>query len=277
MKNKIAKICTSFCFALAWVSELEAATYHFELDGPRIQGGLLQGRTAPNAEVTFNGDRIRVSDQGHFLIGFHRDEPGKAEVAVIYADGHLARHIIEVKQREYEIQRIDGLPSSLVTPSDDSLKRINRENASIRKARAIDDPRVDFLSGFQWPTKGIISGIYGSQRILNGKPRRPHYGVDIAAPDGTKVVAPADGVVTLINPDMFFSGGTMILDHGHGLSSAFLHLSKMHVSEGDRIQGGDLIAEVGSTGRVTGAHLDWRINLFGRRLDPQLLVGEMPR
>ena len=147
----------------------------------------------------------------------------------------------------------------------------------VKKARTIDDPRADFLSGFRWPIKGRISGVYGSQRILNGEPRRPHFGIDIAAPTGTKVGAPADGVVTMVHPDMFFSGGTMIVDHGHGLSSAFLHLSRILVEKGDRVVQGQTIAEVGSTGRSTGPHLDWRINLFDRRLDPSLLVGPMPK
>ena len=259
------------------VAESTASNYVFELDGPRVQGGLLQGRTAPDAEVAFNGDRIRVSAEGLFLVGFHRDEPDQAVVAVTYADGHQAQHTIKVERREYEIQRIDGLPTRLVSPSEDDLQRIREESAAVRKVRTLDDPRADFLSGFQWPTTGIITGVYGSQRILNGEKRRPHFGIDIAAPEGTEVLAPADGVVTLVNPDMFFSGGTMILDHGHGLSSAFLHLSRIIATEGEAVKQGDVIAEVGSTGRVTGDHLDWRINLFERRLDPHLLVGPMPQ
>ena len=145
-----------------------------------------------------------------------------------------------------------------------------------REARKLDAERTDFLTGFIWPAKGRISGVYGSQRILNGQPRRPHFGVDVAAPVGTEVRAPADGVVTMVHSDMFYSGGTMILDHGHGLSSSFLHLHRILVKKGQRIRQGDLIAEIGATGRVTGPHLDWRINLFAKRLDPQLLVSEMP-
>jgi murein DD-endopeptidase MepM/ murein hydrolase activator NlpD len=155
------------------------------------------------------------------------------------------------------------------------MVRIRQDIALAKKARARNDPREDFLAGFQWPVKGRISGVYGSQRVLNGKPRRPHFGVDVAAPVGAIVRAPADGVVTLAHGDMFFSGGTLIVDHGHGLSSSFLHLSAILVKEGDRIGQGEPIAKVGATGRVSGPHLDWRMNLLGNRLDPQLLVGPM--
>ena len=173
------------------------------------------------------------------------------------------------------LQRIDGLPPKKVSPSKEDMKRIRKEYAMVRDARARDDAREDFLGGFVWPVKGRISGVYGSQRILNGQPRRPHFGVDVAAPVGTLVRAPAPGIVTLTHDDMFFSGGTLIIDHGHGLSSTFIHLNAILVKEGERVSQGDPIAEVGATGRVTGPHLDWRMNLQGARLDPQLLVEPM--
>ena len=248
------------------------------LDGPRIQGGLLRGQVPPGSAVEFEGDAVRVSKDGWFLIGFGRDAPPTAELVVVFPDGRRERQELTVERREYDIQRIDGLPPGKVTPrSDEDIARIMAEIRMTRQARAIDDPRTDFLSGFRWPIRGRISGVYGSQRILNGEPRRPHFGIDIAAPTGTRVAAPADGVVTLVHPDMFFSGGTMIVDHGHGLSSAFLHLSRILVEKGQRVAQGETIAEVGSTGRSTGPHLDWRINLFGRRVDPALLVGPMPQ
>ena len=253
-----------------------AAETGLRLDGPRVQGGLLRGRVPPGSTVEYEGDAVRVSQDGWFLVGFGRDASPEAELVVVYPDGRSERQVLEVEPREYDIQRIDGLPPSKVTPSEEDLVRIRAEVKMVKKARAVDDPRTDFLSGFQWPVKGIISGVYGSQRILNGEPRRPHFGIDIAAPRGTKVVAPTDGVVTLVHPDMYFSGGTMIVDHGHGLSSAFLHLSRILAEEGERVAQGQVIAEVGSTGRSTGPHLDWRINLFGRRLDPAFLVGPMP-
>ena len=254
-----------------------AAETGVRLDGPRIQGGLLRGRVPPGSTVEFEGEPVRVSEGGWFLAGFGRDAPPEAELVVVLPDGRRERRILAVERREYRIQRIDGLPPGKVTPrSEEDLARIRAEVRMVKQARSIDDPRTDFLGGFRWPTKGRISGVYGSQRILNGEPRRPHFGIDIAAPTGTEVVAPADGVVTLLHPDMFFSGGTMIVDHGHGLSSSFLHLSRILVETGERVAQGQPIAEVGSTGRSTGPHLDWRINLFDRRLDPALLVGPMP-
>ena len=232
----------------------------------------------PGSAVEFEGEAVRVSKDGWFLVGFGRDAPPTAQLVVVFPDGRRERQELTVERREYAIQRIDGLPPGKVTPrSDEDIARIMAEIRLTKQARAIDDPRTDFLSGFRWPIKGVISGVYGSQRILNGEPRRPHFGIDIAAPTGTRVAAPADGVVTLVHPDMFFSGGTMIVDHGHGLSSAFLHLSRILVEKGQRVAQGETIAEVGSTGRSTGPHLDWRMNLFGRRIDPALLVGPMPK
>ena len=254
-----------------------AAETGLRIDGPRTQGGLLRGRVPPDSTVEYEGDAVRVSRDGWFLVGFGRDAPRDAELVVVHPDGRRERRVLKVERRQYDIQRIDGLPARKVTPrSEEDLARIRAEVRMVKRARAIDDPRTDFLSGFRWPVKGRISGVYGSQRILNGEPRRPHFGIDIAAPTGTKVLAPADGIVTLVHPDMFFSGGTMIVDHGHGLSSAFLHLSRILVEKGEQVVQGQVIAEVGTTGRSTGPHLDWRINLFDRRLDPSLLVGPMP-
>ncbi|MCU7812658.1 MAG: M23 family metallopeptidase [Candidatus Thiodiazotropha sp. (ex Notomyrtea botanica)] len=246
------------------------------LEGDFLQGGMVIGQTNPGDQVTFDGVRVRVSDEGVFLLGFGRDD-ALQHTLVVRRDGKLAeRRDVTIGKRDYEIQRIDGLPPSKVTPPKRDWKRIKQETAQIKKARKLDDPRADFLGGFIWPAKGIISGVYGSQRVLNGEPRRPHFGVDVAAPTGTPVYAPADGLVTLAHSDMFFSGGTLIVDHGHKLSSSFLHLSKILVKVGDRVKQGDLIAEIGATGRVTGAHLDWRMNLRSARIDPQLLVPPMP-
>ena len=246
------------------------------LEGELIQGGLLHGLTEPGSRVSVNSVPIRVSPDGLFLVGFGRDEPSPATLEVSAPSGEVETRLLEIVSREYKIQRIDGLPPKKVTPDEEQLKRIQAESALVKATRQRDDPRTDYLTGFMWPARGPISGVYGSQRILNGEPRRPHFGVDIAAPTGTPVAAPADGVVTLAHPDMFFSGGTIVLDHGHGLSSAFLHLSKILVTEGQVMRRGDLLGEVGATGRVTGAHLDWRMNLFERRIDPALLVGPMP-
>lgn len=257
---------------LAW----PAGAARLAFEGEAVEGGLLIGRTESGAQVHVDGTRVRVSPQGAFLVGFHRKEPDPVVVSVRFRDGTTTSRRFKAKRRKYVVQRIDGLPPRKVAPTAEDLKRIRKENALARKARARDDARTDFLAGFSWPTVGPISGVYGSQRILNGEPRRPHYGVDIAVPTGTPVHAPAAGVVTLAYPDMFFSGGTLILDHGHQLSSTFLHLSKLIAREGQRVERGEVIAEVGATGRVTGAHLDWRINWKKKRLDPALLLGPMP-
>lgn len=247
-----------------------------ELKGSVTQGALVEGLTEPDAKISLDGRSVRVSKEGSFLLGFGRDAAPQSQLVASFSDGTTERRTLAVKQRPYDIQRIDGLPPRKVSPNERDLKRIQTEIALVKRARERDDPRVDFAAGFTWPAKGRISGVYGSQRILNGEPRRPHFGLDIAAPVGTAVTAPADGLVTLVHTDMFFSGGTLIVDHGHGLSSAFIHLSRILVAEGQRVKRGDRIAEIGATGRATGPHLDWRINLFEQRLDPQLLVGPMP-
>ena len=259
---------------LAW--SLAAWAESLVLEGPMVQGGLVKGLVPPGTEVVFAGNSVRVSSEGDFLIGFHRDEPSRLSLELNYPDGKVEKINLKIEKRDYDVQRIDGLPPRKVTPTEKDLERIYAETRLIKQARKLDDDRTDYKTGFIWPTVGRISGIYGSQRILNGKPRRPHYGIDIAAPNGTPVLAPADGVVTLAHPDTYFNGGLIALDHGHGLSSWFSHLSRLLVKKGGRVKRGDKIAEVGSTGRSTGPHLDWRINLFERRIDPSLLVGPMP-
>ncbi len=248
------------------------------LRGPLEQGALVFGKTEPGAKVYQDGKRVPVSPKGDFLIGFARKAPPSSTLKVVLPDGRKLVRKLKIKQRKYRIQRINGLPPSKVTPmGKETLARIRREVALVKKARARVDDRTDFTHGFQWPAIGPITGVYGSQRILNGKPRRPHYGVDIAGPVGTPVRAPADGIVTMVHPDMFYSGGTMIIDHGHGLSSTFLHLSKILVKEGQRVKKGQVVARMGATGRATGPHLDWRINLRGLRLDAQTAVGPMKK
>lgn len=252
------------------------SVFSLTLSGDYLQGGMVTGRVEPGDVVTVDGGAVRVSDEGVFLLGFGRDAPLETTVKVLRKGKLVDSRLLKIGKRTYRIQRIDGLPKSKVTPPERDWERIKKETALVKAARKLDDPRTDFLTGFIWPVKGPISGVYGSQRILNGEPRWPHFGVDVAAPEGTKVIAPAAGVVTLAHPDMFYSGGTLIIDHGHQFSSSFLHLSKILVDEGDRVKQGDVIAEVGATGRVTGAHLDWRMNLGNARIDPQLLVPPMP-
>ena len=246
------------------------------LEGTMKQGGLVLGATQPGSRVFFNDAEIRVSPEGYFLIGFHRNEPSPVYVEARLPGGSIVRRELIVEQRTYHEQRIDGLPPSKVSPSPDDLQRIRAETQMIKKAHRRDTDQDWFTKGFIWPTRGRISGIYGSRRILNGQPRRPHFGIDIAVPTGTPVHSPAAGVVALVHNDMFFSGGTLIIDHGHGLSSTMIHLHKILVEPGAFVSQGQPIAEVGATGRATGPHLDWRMNLFNRRLDPELVAGPMP-
>ena len=253
-----------------------AGATDLELNGPLVQGSLLQGKTLSGSRVEHDGKPVRVSPGGNFLIGFGRDAASESLLRITLPDGRRLERQLEVRQREYDIQRIDGLPPSKVTPRAEDLARIRADSAAAKKARALEDARTDFLSGFEWPAIGRISGVYGSQRILNGEPRRPHYGVDIARPAGTPVKAPADGLVTLAHPDMFYSGATLIMDHGHGLSSTFLHLQEILVTEGQRVKRGEVVARLGASGRATGPHLDWRMNLRGMRLNPETVVGPMP-
>ncbi len=262
----------SLSFVLILVAALPTVAFTLELDGQFVQGGLIRGQTEAGAVVSFEGRQVRVSPNGVFLIGFSRDATSTAILTVQHVDGSSEARTLMVVKRNYDIQRIDGLTPALVTPPLEVLERIQRENARIRLVRNRDTPQPLFESGWMWPAQGRISGVYGSQRILNGEPRQPHYGVDISAPTGSPVVAPAAGIVALAVNDMYFSGGTLILDHGHGLTSAFLHLSRILVQEGEIVERGNPIAEIGATGRATAAHLDWRINLFDARLDPVLLL-----
>ncbi|MGV0005311.1 MAG: M23 family metallopeptidase [Candidatus Porifericomitaceae bacterium WSBS_2022_MAG_OTU9] len=265
-----------YCVALLCMGFTTAAVAEPVLDGVAVQGGLMRGKVAPGSEIKFNDTAIRVSANGNFIIGFGRDEPKLAKLDVRNPDGSSDSYQIMVAKRSYEEQHINGLPSNKVTPNKNELQRIKKESQLVGIARSKNIDQEWFTNKFVWPLYGRISGVYGSRRILNGNPRRPHYGVDIAAPTGTQIRAPADGVVTLAHSDMFFSGGTLIIDHGHGLSSTMMHLSRILIQEGDLIKQGDLIAEVGATGRATGPHLDWRMNLLKRRVDPQMLTGPMP-
>ena len=252
------------------------AAAEVDLEGQLIQGGLVRGLAPPGAQVRLDGRAVRVSAEGLFVIGFGRDAPRRARLEVRTPDGARQRLDLEITQRQYPTERIDGLPPKMVTPSAEALVRIREEAARIALVRQRDTGQVWFAGGFAWPVIGRISGVYGSQRILNGEPRRPHYGVDIAAPTGTPVAAPAAGVVALAEDDLYFTGGTVMIDHGHGLSSVFSHLSKVGVRVGQMVAQGEAIGALGATGRVTGPHLDWRVNWFTERLDPALLAGPMP-
>lgn len=244
----------------------------FSLEGAVIQGGLIKGIVKPGTQVYLDDQQVQVSDDGQFIIGFGRDEAQPKTLKFITDQGDTQTEIIEIQKRDYQIQHIDGLPPAQVTPPKEVLERIRDDARRVSAARNRADARSDFFNGFIWPAKGPISGVYGSQRVLNGKPSRPHYGVDVAADTGSPVIAPADGLITLADPDLYYSGGTIILDHGHGLSSTFLHLSQIDVEVGEVIKRGDPIGKIGATGRATGPHLDWRMNWGKVRIDPEALL-----
>lgn len=247
-----------------------------ELEGDFQPGGLLWGRVAPETSLTFNGVNVPVLADGGFVLGLGRDAPATLELEIDDVLGCA----IDIQSRQYRISRVEGVPQRTVTPPEEQLARIRAERQRVRSAKARRVQRQDFLeavkAGLAWPVTGRISGVYGSQRFYNGKPGNPHYGVDVARPTGTPVLSPGPGVITLAEPDLFYSGGTVILDHGYGLSSSFLHMSRIDVSVGDEVQTGDPIGAIGATGRATGPHLDWRMSWFNQRIDPQLLVPPMP-
>ncbi|WP_163937024.1 M23 family metallopeptidase [Paraferrimonas sp. SM1919] len=251
------------------------AAANLELQGNFTQGGLLMGRVATGSTVTLNNEVVEVDQGGDFVIGFGRDAPLTHQLKINLANGETISRNIELSPRDYQIQRITGIKKSIMQPSAEDLTRIKKESAEIYMARQHRSTQPYFKQTPIWPATGPISGVYGSQRIYNGQPGRPHYGVDVAKPTGTKVVAPLSGVVMVASPDMFYSGGTIVIDHGFGLNTSYLHLSKLTVNVGDKVIKGDKIGEIGATGRSTGAHLDWRLNWGQVRLDPQLWAPPM--
>lgn len=265
--------------AICWLILLLAplTTYALDIRGQWQQGAILLGKVEPGTEVEFRGRKLSLTEKGEFVIGLGRDAPASAVIKTRQPGQPEAVHRFAVATRQYDVQRVNGVPERTVNPPPEVMARINKEAVMVAAARKFDSRREDFLQPFQWPLVGPITGVYGSQRVYNGVPKNPHFGVDVARPTGTEVVAPAAGKVTLAYPDMYFSGGTLILDHGHGLYSTFIHLSQVLVKVGDEIQQGQPIAQVGATGRATGPHLDWRMNWFDERVDPQLFVGPMPK
>lgn len=256
----------------------EARETPITLDGDAAQGGLLFGQTTPGASVRLDGEPVMVGDDGGFVIGFGRDSALSALLTVTTPGGETVRQTIEIEDRDFKIERIDGLDQSKVSGfSEAQLEKIRAGTAKKKAARKVTDSASLWRSGFDWPLTGRISGVFGSQRVLNGEPKRPHSGVDVARPTGTPIRAPADGIVRLADSDMYFEGGLVLLDHGQWLESAFLHMSRIDVAPGQKIKKGDVIGAVGATGRVTGPHLHWSVKWAGRLVDPQLLVGEMPK
>ncbi|HVO15749.1 MAG TPA: M23 family metallopeptidase [Alphaproteobacteria bacterium] len=252
------------------------AAERLRIETPVEQGALVMGATEPGARLTLDGAQVPVAPDGRFVFGLDRDAPATATLAAVYRDGTGETRALAVAKRPWDIQRVDGLPQKMVEPDPKDLPRIKREYEMIVAARAGTTAAEYYRQKFIWPAQGRISGIFGSQRILNGTPSAPHYGVDVAAPTGAPVVAPADGVIKLAQPDMYFTGNTVLIDHGYGVSSLLIHLSALAVKVGQRVKQGELIGQVGATGRATGPHLHWGLHWYQVRVDPQLMVGPMP-
>jgi murein DD-endopeptidase MepM/ murein hydrolase activator NlpD len=269
LRAALVLVCISGALLGAHASELH-------LEGELIQGGLVRGQVAPGSAVSLDGRELRVSDDGRFVFGFGRDARPRAELMVRHPDGREDRRTLDVAARTYRVQRIDGLPPREVTPSEDDLARIGMDAKLIEAAKARDSDGLGFAQEVAWPALGPISGVYGSQRILNGEARAPHRGVDVAAPAGTPVAAMASGIVSLARADLYFTGGTVMIDHGHGLHSIYAHLQDVLVEVGQGVAQGARVGTVGATGRVTGPHLHWGVYWFDEAVDPALLVGPMP-
>ena len=244
--------CASSC---SQTSELilQCGEGKLQIEGVLQQGALLKGKVPPGSQVSLLNRSVYTNEQGHFIFGLGRNAAATLDIRIKLADGSPeAVHTVAVKRRDYKIQRIDGVAQKYVSPPASVTERIKREAQQVRTARASFRQQADYLQGFKWPAIGRITGVYGSQRVFNGVPKRPHFGLDIAGPVGEPVYAPAGGVITFVNDDLYYSGGTIILDHGQGLSSTFIHLSKIHVELEQVVDQGEVIGEIGATGRVTG-------------------------
>ena len=260
--------------ALATTRPLRAQGNDLALTGRFVQGGHALGRTWPRALVFVDGEALAAaSSSGHFIVGFDRDAPAGVEIEA-RADGRSVRRTLDIAPGDFDITRIDGLPPATVAPSDPALlQRIAREVELKTEAFASRIDADHFRDGFVWPLTGFrVSSRWGAQRVLNGTPARPHYGIDLAAPAGTVIRAPAAGRVTLAEPDLHFEGGLILIDHGQGLITAYLHQSRLDVRTGQDVRRGDSLGRVGMSGRATGPHLCWRMKWRNRNMDPSLLV-----
>lgn len=271
------KVILSAMFLLWGFSQLPASAFadeNISFTGNFTQGGLVLGNTLPGSKIKLSGSDVAVTKDGEFIIGFGRDAGPHAKLEIISNGGGQTR-MLEITAREYDIQKIDGLPARKVTPKPEDIARIKNDNQKIGKVRTTINQLTYYLSGFEWPVSGPISGVYGSQRILNGNPRNPHNGVDIAAPKGSVIKSPANGIVALVHQDMFYTGKTMMINHGLGLSTVYAHMDSISVREGEVVKKGTPIGTVGATGRVTGPHLHWGMTWKSTHLDPQLVVPPM--
>ncbi|WP_019028150.1 M23 family metallopeptidase [Colwellia piezophila] len=273
-----AALLSSFTtsFASNTQQKLVSQSSDIALSGEVKQGGLMVGKTSPQNTVTLNGKSIAVTSSGDYAFGFSRDDKQSYQLVITSVNGDRVTKTLTPEKREYNIQRIEGIKKSIMQPNPKSVARAQQDSKQVKAARKISSELSYFAQGFIAPIKGTITGVYGSQRVYNGVPKNPHYGLDYAGKTGDPVKAPASGTVLLWVPDMFYSGGTMIIDHGQGVSSTFLHLSNSYVKQGDKVKQGQVVAAVGKSGRATGPHLDWRINWFKVKIDPALVLKIQP-
>lgn len=272
----VKNIAAMLTLLLATLGSLQAETrdlgHGVQLQGNFIPGGMVTGTAPGNVQVQFQQRKLLRSADGLFVLGFNRDDATQQQLVIMQDDGKQQTLPFTISAREYDVQKVNGVPARTVNPDPKDMARIEKEIQQVAQARETVSPQAFFKNGFVWPVKGPVSGVYGSQRIFNGEPRSPHFGVDLAVKAGTQIVAPADGVIRLAEKDLFFSGGTIILDHGMGINSGYLHMSKLLVKTGDTVKQGQPIGLVGSSGRATGPHLCWRLNWYQSRLDPQLVT-----
>lgn len=270
-----ARALTAVALLLAF-SLAHATKIRTQVPSQVSQGQLVIGQTSPGARIAYQHRLITADREGRFAFGVGRDEVHRIELDITHFNG--AEEIVEldILRRDWPIERVNGVPEKTVNPPPQIAARIAREQAAVAKVRERNDARSDFAQGFQWPAKGRLSGRFGRQRIYNGTPAAPHSGTDVAAPTGTPLLAPAAGIVTFAEPSLYLTGGTLVLDHGQGVSSTFLHLSKLDVKVGDRVEQGATLGKIGATGRATGPHLHWGLNWFDVRLDPELVAPPLP-
>ena len=251
-----------------------AILHALELKGSFFQGNMITGKANPGTKIFIDKKNIKVSDKGFFVFGLSKNRKNDIVIEAV-RDGTSEKIIKKVFKKKYIIQKINGLPKNQVTPPKEVYERIKKDNNLIAKARRVDSSLTFFTKKFAVPLKNsIITGVYGSQRILNGKPKSPHYGLDFAAKEGTDIKAMLDGIVTLSEKDLYYTGGTIIFDHGHGISTLYMHMKDVQVKKGEKINQGDIIGTVGKTGRSTGAHLDVRLNWFDIKLDPMSVLKQ---
>ena len=270
--NLSKRIILILPFALLFAVELHAISF----EGEFKQGGLLIGQVQEGQTVSYQGKTLNLTTNNQFLLGLGRNAPAITSITINSQDQEPETITLEIAARQYNIQKIEGVPSKTVTPPASDLQRIKQDASMVREARKLVSNKQDFLKGFIKPANGPITGVYGSQRFYNGVPKSPHYGIDYAAPTGTAVIAPAGGVVTFAHNDLFYSGGTLIIDHGHGLSSTFLHLSEILVKPDQQVTLGMEIAQIGATGRATGPPLAWRMHWLDPRIAPALVLKVLP-